>query len=87
MRFGWYCGSLGRDVVLVDESAKDLLAADPALGKADRLGWAGLPGAGALATARPSAHPGLALRVIPRARIIMRVALGTDARFCHGARR
>jgi hypothetical protein len=33
MRFGWYCGPLGSDVVLVPESAKDLLATDPVLAR------------------------------------------------------
>jgi hypothetical protein len=38
MRFGMSCGQSGGDVVLMGESAEDLLAADPVLGKVDRLG-------------------------------------------------
>jgi hypothetical protein len=41
MRFGLSCGQLGSDVVLVDESAKDLFPVDPVLGEVDRLRWAG----------------------------------------------
>jgi hypothetical protein len=41
IRFGVSCGQLGRDVVLVGESAKDLLPADPVVGEVDRFGWTG----------------------------------------------
>ena len=34
-------GQLGGGVVLVGESAEDLLPADPVLGEVDRFGWTG----------------------------------------------
>jgi len=37
IRFGVSCGQLGGDVVLVGESAEDLLPADPVLGEVDRF--------------------------------------------------
>jgi len=36
------CGQSGGDVVLVGESAEDLLPADPVLGEVDRFGPLGL---------------------------------------------
>jgi hypothetical protein len=41
MRFRVFCGQSGSDVVLVGESAEDLLAADPELGEVDRFRRAG----------------------------------------------
>ena len=41
MRFRVFCGQSRSDVVLVGESAEDLLAADPELGEVDRFRRAG----------------------------------------------
>jgi hypothetical protein len=42
MRFGVSFGHLGSDVVLVSESAEELLVADPVVGEVDRFGRTGV---------------------------------------------
>jgi hypothetical protein len=42
IRFEVSCRQLRSDVILVRESAKDLLPTDPVLGKVDLFGWTGV---------------------------------------------